>query len=259
MISMLIQVPKIRSFLVQSINGPYDFITQQQQTKAQFFTYALDFEMVNCVAGAANGVQFLLEFLRALAKMEIDSSVLLSNSTSEDQKIDATTNFPAVQSTDQSILKAFVFKYIGGLRLTRKSSMQGKITVRTRFKFAALNKNKDVREFLQGEWSERKNTRVRLLLHSLDCTIRHQVGFFLNTITRYGMVQSLSQRIGGGWFEDWKEVLSKDFPPFQVEVQTIYCDKAPANYYRILTAKEDVETVAQALLKLFPQPLQGCL
>jgi hypothetical protein len=87
MISMLIQVPKIRSFLVQSINGPYDFITQQQQTKAQFFTYALDFEMVNCVAGAANGVQFLLEFLRALAKMEIDSSVLLSNSTSEDQKI----------------------------------------------------------------------------------------------------------------------------------------------------------------------------
>jgi hypothetical protein len=38
----------------------------------------------------------------------------------------------------------------------------------------------------------------------------------------------------------------------------IYRDKAPANYFRILTAKEDVETVAQALfLKLLPQLLQG--
>jgi hypothetical protein len=42
--------------------------------------------------------------------------------------------------------------------------MKGKITVRTRFKFVALNKKKDFREFLQGEWSGRKHTRVRLLL-----------------------------------------------------------------------------------------------
>jgi hypothetical protein len=100
--------------------------------------------------------------------METDSSVLLSNSASEAQKIDASTQFPVDQSTDQSLE---VYDLIAN------------------YQFAALNKIKDVREFLQGEWSGRKHTRVRLLLHLLDCTIGHQGGFFLNTILRWNLFE----------------------------------------------------------------------
>jgi hypothetical protein len=154
-------------------------------------------------------------------------------SQSGSQKIDATTVFPA----DESKLKAFVLTYIGSLRLTEKFSMRGKVIVCTKFKIAALNKNKHIVEFLQGKWSEgKKATRVKLSAHLLECNIRHQVGFFLNTLTRFDMVTSLSERIAG-WFDSWKEVMSKDFPAFQVEVQTVYRGQSAANYYRIMAAK----------------------
>jgi hypothetical protein len=219
--------------------------------KAPFFRYDVDFVVTNCKDAA----QLLSEFLRALIKMDKDSSVLLSNSTSEDQQIDATTIFPAGNSKDPSKLAAFVQRYIGDLRPSKssQSSMLGRIRVRTHFKFAALNQNKDVIVFLRGEWSGSKGTRVRLRLNTLGC-IRYPVGFLLNTVTRHDMVESLFQRITG-WLDNSKEVSSKDFPPFQVEVLTMYREKAAANYYQILTvSKGDVETVAQALLKHFPKP-----
>jgi hypothetical protein len=229
---------------------------RSQPTKQQYNTYCVEFEMKNCGNGAGNGAQFLLEFRNALIKMEQDASILLPNSNSEDQKIDATTNFHDKEGKDPSItLKAFVSKYIGGLTITKnKESMKGKIRVRTRCKFAALKQNQHVRKFLQGEWSGRDNdSRVVLLEHLLDCNTRHVAGLFLNTDTRYDLVSSFSQRIGS-WFETWKGSTSNDVPQYQVDVHTMYRGQYPANYYRLLTAKKDVTTVAKAMSTIFPEP-----
>jgi hypothetical protein len=102
-----------------------------QKKQSPFFRYDVDFDVTNCTDAA----QLLSEFLRALIKMDKDSSILLSKSTSEDQKLDATTLFPAATSKDSSRLMAFVKRYILGLRRIGTSSLKGIIRVYTHFKF----------------------------------------------------------------------------------------------------------------------------
>ena len=131
-------------------------------------------------------------------------------------------------------MKAFVHRYIAGLRLTSKLLMTGKLTVCSRFKFDTLIKHKVIKEFLVGDWSGSKKTKVKLLLHSLECNTRHQVGFFFNTITRYDLSGLLEKKITG-WFSDWNK--SKPFPQFQIEVVKIYRHNTPGTFYRILTSK----------------------
>jgi hypothetical protein len=143
----------------------------QTELKTSLNTYSIEFEVANCAKGEANGAQFLSEFVRALTTMEKDSSVLVSNSKSDDNKINGTTQFPQ----DPTNLPTFVRKYIGGLRLTNKRSLKGKITVRTRCKFPALTKNKDVKTFLKGAWSGSKPTPVSFISHTLECSAASQV------------------------------------------------------------------------------------
>jgi hypothetical protein len=216
----------------------------KKTSQQPLYTYDIDVEVANCADGAANGAQLLSEIVCALTKMNKNSSVLLLNSKSDNNKIDGDTKFP----TKSSELKIFVNRYIGGLRLTPKFSMKGKITVRTSCKFSALKKSKSVQTFLKGAWSGSKSTPVSFLLHKLKCSARHQVGLFLNTIVRHDLVQSMTQRIRS-WFDS-----VKNFPPIQVEITAMYHGKKKAEYLRIMAAEKDVKVVEKALLQLLPVP-----
>jgi hypothetical protein len=218
-----------------------------KSTKNRFHTFSLEFRMENGADGTANASLLLSEFLKGFTKMDRDGSVLLLEPSTVEENLDIDSRFPDGESS----LKAFVHRYIAGLRLTSKMSMVGKITVRSRHKFSSFINNKSIREFLQGSWSGCKRTKVTLRLHSLECDTRHQVGFFYNTLTRQDLIPSLTKRIIG-WFSDWKE--SKPFPQFQIEATTFYRNKTPGTFYRLLTSKSDAPVVEKALLKLFPVP-----
>jgi hypothetical protein len=220
------------------------------QNKSPYLRYDVDFEVTNCTDAAL----FLSEFLSALNRTDKAASVLLSTSTSEDQKIGADTIFPANTSKDPSRLETFVMRYIGDLRRLG-TSMKGMLTVHTRMKFATLNNKEHIQVFHKGAWSgseSKKPTKVWLLLNTLGC-IRHSVGFLLNTIMRRDMVTSMSQQIDV-WLDNLKEDPSKDFPPFQAEFLTMHRDGIPAIFYRIMTAKRHVATLAKALEIRFPKP-----
>jgi hypothetical protein len=121
-------------------------------------TFSFEFVVDNCARdGAANGARLLHELVCALTKQDKYSSVLLSNSTSENQSINGYTIFPIASIK----LKAFVLRYIGGLRFTAKSSLKGKITVRSSFTFQALCKSTEVKSFLTGTVLGTQSNRLR--------------------------------------------------------------------------------------------------
>jgi hypothetical protein len=221
-----------------------------QRGRPPLLKYSMEFHMSNCGSGVGNGAQFLSMFLKALTNMDPDASVLLSNSSSEDRKLDAQSIFP----TD-STLKEFVKLYIAGLRLTSKLSMTGKLTIRSRVEHAVMLKNTIMLDFLSGKWSgSSRGTPVKLLLHSLDSTIRHQVGFFFNTCTRSDCLSSLHKKIAD-WVSDWKG--PKAFPTYQVEVHRMYRKKNPGFFFRILSSKADAPIVETAFTQLFPVSSQA--
>jgi hypothetical protein len=221
------------------------FATQNTKSTHGYHTFSLEFEAVNCVTGAANGAKLLSVFAHALTTKDKDASVLLKNSTSEDQQIDSTTTFP----TDPHLLQAFVRKYLGAIRHTEKSSFKGKITVRSRCTLQQLQKSKEFRNFCEGKWNDIKPTPVILRSHELNVEYRCQTGFFLNTLTGSGMEQDLSERLVD-WFSESGELL----PPFQLEPFIMYRGKTKATLFRIMVAPKDDALMGRALTRLFPEP-----
>jgi hypothetical protein len=221
---------------------------QVKSTPPLAFTYNVEFEMANCPEGRANPAMLLTEFVKALVKMDSTSSVL---SKATNVVINKNTKFPRGKKGDQSALETFVSKYIDGLRVTRKgSTMKGRVTLRTLCEFSAMKKNKDVCDFLTGEWSGRSNSKVNLLLHKLAAPIRHQVGFLLNTDTRHDLVLTLHERISD-WLQTKEEPV---LPEFQVEVHKIFRGNYSTQVYRILSARKHAVKLNTALSTLFPSP-----
>jgi hypothetical protein len=126
------------------------------------------------------------------------------------------------------------------------------ITVRTRFKFDALIRNKEVGLFLNGKWSGRSNSRVNFLLHSLDSNIRTPVGLFMNNKARVDRVLSFSHRLRG-MVENKKEDKGNEvssettFPQFQIEARTMHRSAGVTTFYWIMAAKKHVDIVVEAM------------
>jgi hypothetical protein len=216
----------------------------RQTTKTHdLYEYSFEFNAAACVKDAANGAQFLFEIARALTELDKDSSIL-SNSTSEKPPIDGNTLYP----TDPLLLETFVCEHIEGLRLTAKSALKGKITVRTHYTFKKLHTSKAFRNFCQGKWNGATPTPVSLELHTLPCAVRHQVGFFLNTMAGNDMETYLTEMIAR-WFSE-----SRGFPLFQVVPFTMFRGKTKAVLYGIWAAKGCVSTLEKAFTNLFPTP-----
>jgi hypothetical protein len=77
-----------------------------QRGRLPLLIYSMEFHMSNCGSGVGNGAQFLSVFLKALTKIDPDASVLLSNSSSEDRKLDAQSIFPTGRFHSQGFCQA---------------------------------------------------------------------------------------------------------------------------------------------------------
>jgi hypothetical protein len=207
----------------------------------------VEFNLKLTTDSSANGAQFLINLLEAVQSSDPKAGILPVQSSSNSEKSDngkcvilrSHADFPA----EHSRVEAFVKQFIGDLCLTGGSlesptSMRGKIRIQTRCKLSTLTKKKAV-QVLNGE------NRLWLSRHTMSCGVRRQVGFFLNAITRGDLADLHQDRL--------RHLC--DLPEFQIEVFTIYCDKAPVKVYRILSAKKNEESVCKALLKLHIEPL----
>jgi hypothetical protein len=208
-------------------------------TSVQVLTVEFDLKLID--EADANCAEFLINLLKAVQESDPKAGLLPVQSSSKCALLRSQADFPA----NLSRTEAFVKQYIGSscVRGDQTSSsiqgksMRGKIRIQTQCKLSTL-KNKRAVQKLNG-----KNQLV-LHRHTLPCGIRKQVGFLLNTITRHDLAELLQARLRN------LGLLTE----LQIEVVTIFCDRAPVKLYRVMaSSKADVESIRTTLLQFYPE------
>jgi hypothetical protein len=96
---------------------------------------------------------------------------------------------------------------------------------------------------------------VLLSRHTLSCTVRHQVGFFVNTITHFDLAELLEVRLYTLLLSS--TAFPKGLPELQVELYTMFCGKESVPLYCITSAQVNVTSLGKAFLMLFPKSSAG--
>ena len=213
--------------------------------------HAIDFVVNYSTIDTANPRRFLKELLHFLHTVD-PKAVIMPHKDAAVELSDHPLH--SVDSIPVSTFSArkFLDSYIEKLR-TFQTAMQGKVTVRSHANFSTFKQKEEIKKWLNGSIAHSGHSRIQLDKTTLSCSVRHCVGFFVNTVTRHDLADNFHERLSLMYLSN--PAAWKDLPEFQIEAKTVYRGKhGAAKLYRIMSAKDDVELLQVLMRLLMPNP-----